>query len=321
MAPHSLTNYLYLSLTSLVAAQTIQFDGRVPAGTELTAFDAANGLFNPANVFGANLSFSKLLQLPSVSPSLFDVGTVPVEVTISDQSIFAPSADNVQTGFRRAELLPASNNGTDASTLGVKTLHFSLMKDAQRPLNLSHEYQMVFLESNDFSTNQVVLKTGTILDQPASDPDTLTLFSNVKNASVLFTTPFTADVFHNFGVTLDFTKNTTQVFYSTGADALAQVTEAVPNDVSGQGQFHFGLLKKPVNGGADITKSGFQPSGIDEGLIFGGIFEEDTTGGSATLSPSGAASVNSTAAAGLNSTAKVARRRIARRGAGKRLQF
>lgn len=116
--------------------------------------------------------------------------------------------------------------------------------------------------------------------------------------------------------------STTQVFYSTGADALAQVTEAVPNDVSGQGQFHFGLLKKPVNGGSDITKSGFQPSGIDEGLIFGGIFEEDTTGGSATLSPSGgAASANSTAAAGLNSTAKVVTRRTARRGAGRRLQF
>lgn len=61
----------------------------------------------------------------------------------SDQSIFAPSATNVQTGFRRAELIPASNNGTDPSTVGVKTLHFSIMKDAQRPLNLSHEYQMV----------------------------------------------------------------------------------------------------------------------------------------------------------------------------------
>lgn len=80
------------------------------------------------------------------------------------------------------------------------------MKDAARPLNLSHEYQMVFLESADFSTNQVVLKTGTILDQVTADPDQLMLFSNVKNASLLFSTPFTPDVFHNFGVTLDFTK-------------------------------------------------------------------------------------------------------------------
>jgi hypothetical protein len=131
-----------------------------------------------------------------------------VEVTISDKSIFAPSANNVQTGFRRAELLPASNSGTDPSTTGVKTLHFSLMKDAKRPLNLSHEYQLVFLESNDFSTNQVVLKTGTILGQATKDPDTLQLFANVNKSpnTVLFSTPFTAGVFHNFALTLDFNK-------------------------------------------------------------------------------------------------------------------
>lgn len=104
--------------------------------------------------------------------------------------------------------------------------------------------------------------------------------------------------------------STTQVFYSTGSTALAKVTEPIANDVSGQGQYHFGLLKKPVNGGSDITKSGFQPSGINEGLIFGGIFLEDTSAGSATLSPSASAS--------LNSTAKVPRRRHARRGAGDR---
>lgn len=78
------------------------------------------------------------------------------------------------------------------------------MKDTARPLNLSHEYQMVFLESNDFSTNQIVLKTGTVLDQNVADPDTLMLFSNVKNASLLFSTKFTEGTFHNFGVTLDF---------------------------------------------------------------------------------------------------------------------
>lgn len=127
-------------------------------------------------------------------------------MTISDDSIFAPSPDNIQTGFRRAELLPASNSGTDPSTTGVKTLHFSLMKDAQRPLNLSHEYQLVFLESNDFSTNQLVLKTGTVIGGGGGDPDTLQLFGNVNDGTVLFNTPFTPGVFHNFAVTLDFDK-------------------------------------------------------------------------------------------------------------------
>jgi hypothetical protein len=41
------------------------------------------------------------------------------------------------------------------------------MKDDARPLNYSHEYQLVFLETNDYSTNQFALKTGTIDGQPA----------------------------------------------------------------------------------------------------------------------------------------------------------
>ena len=140
----------------------------------------------------------------------FDVNSVPIGLTISDDSIFAPSADNVQTGFRRAELIPASNDGADASTTGLKTLHFSLSKDPLRPLNLSHEYQLVFLESADFSTNQVVLKTGTLLDgaaaAAAADPDSLMVFGNVNEAApgLLFSTAFTEGVVHNFGVVLDF---------------------------------------------------------------------------------------------------------------------
>lgn len=52
------------------------------------------------------------------------------------------------------------------------------------------------------------------------------------------------------------------------------------------------MLKKPVNGGADITKSGEQPSGINEGIIYGGIFQEDSTGGVVTLSLNPAASAS-----------------------------
>ncbi|KIH92659.1 hypothetical protein SPBR_02939 [Sporothrix brasiliensis 5110] len=280
----------FLALPLLASAQkcTIQFDGRVPSTFTAASFDTNNNLFNPSNVFGQGLKFSQLIQLPAVTGSLFDVNTVPAEVTISDKSIFAPSADNVQTGFRRAELLPASNSGTDPSTQGIKTLHFSVMQDAQRPLNLTHEYQLVFLESNDFSTNQLVLKAGTVLGQAGNvDPNTLQLFGNVNSnpPQVLFSTPFTPGVFHNFAVTLDFNKLTSQVFFSTGTTALKSVTQALANDVSGQGQFHFGVLKKPVNPGADIVHSGTQEPGINEGVIFGGIFEEDSSTGCISLSP------------------------------------
>ncbi|KAK7957998.1 hypothetical protein PG988_012846 [Apiospora saccharicola] len=237
------------SLASLGASQKckLQFDGRVPTGFAAAKFDADNGIFNPSNVVGKGLKLSEVIKMPAVNGSLFDTKTKPVEVTINDKSIFAPSATNVQTGFRRAELLIASNNGTDGSAQGVKTLHFSVMKDAAKPLNLTHEYQLVFLEDNSFSTNQFVLKTGTILGGDAkADPDTLQLFGNVnsKPLQTLFSTKFTEGVFHNFAVTNDFNKKTTQVFYSTGVAALKEQTKALANDNSGQGQFHFGILKR-----------------------------------------------------------------------------
>jgi Glycoside hydrolase 131 catalytic N-terminal domain len=143
------------------------------------------------------------------NPQFDNDATISVEVTLSDASIFAPSATNIQTGFRRAELQPASNNGTDPSTLGIKTLHFSLRKDDARPLNTSHEYQLVFLEDAAFSTNQFVLKTGTIAGQLAGqDPDLLVLQGNVRdfaNVVNLFNVSFVADTWHNFGLVLDFT--------------------------------------------------------------------------------------------------------------------
>ena len=78
---------------------------------------------------------------------------------------------------------------------------------------------------------------------------------------------------------------TTQVFYSQGGDALEAQTKAIKNDVSGQGQFHFGVLKKGTDGVGDITKNGFQEAGIDEGVIFGGIFQEDSSDGCISLEP------------------------------------
>ena len=75
--------------------------------------------------------------------------------------------------------------------------------------------------------------------------------------------------------------STIQVFYSENYAPLKAVTEVLPNDNSGQGQFHFGILKKPTGftDGADITQVGYQPKNINEGVIFGGIFEEDSSKG------------------------------------------
>ncbi|PBP16380.1 hypothetical protein BUE80_DR012832 [Diplocarpon rosae] len=291
-----------IALASAAAAQKcpLAFDGRVPAGSTPAFFDTEASPFSTGYVKGANVSFSQLLELPTVPASLFDAvnQSLAVEVTIDDQSIFAPSPTNVQVGFRRAELQIDSNNGTDSSTTGIKTLHFSVRKDNARPLNTSHEYQLVFLEDASYSANQFVLKTGTIDGQPAGqDPNLLVLVSNtnVKPSVNFFNTSFTENVWHNFGLTLDFTANTTTVLYSTDSTPLAVVNGPAANDISGQGQYHFGVLKKPTGSNlTDVTKEGYQEAGIDEGVIYGAIFMEDSTGGCVSLSPADAAAPNTT---------------------------
>lgn len=148
----------FLALASSVASATplgnqlfakaanscaIVFDGRVPADAALTDFDTENGggwnPFNPGFVKGNNISWSEILLLPKTKrQSRFDTeaGTVPLEVTISDESIFMQ-----QKGFRRAGLQFAKDdNQKSPASEGVKTLHFSLLQDESRPLNLSHEY-------------------------------------------------------------------------------------------------------------------------------------------------------------------------------------
>ena len=66
--------------------------------------------------------------------------------------------------------------------------------------------------------------------------------------NVFFSTPFTADVWHNFAVEVDWNARTLVVFYSQDAESLRPVTDTVPNSSAasssaGQGDFHFGVLK------------------------------------------------------------------------------
>jgi hypothetical protein len=99
----------------------ITIDGRIPQNFALSTFDTTSSPFNPNYVLGQNLTWSKILNFPHVSPSKFDIRAKDkaVEVTISDRSLFVPGGGNAQVGFRRAGLL--LGNGSDATVVGVKT--------------------------------------------------------------------------------------------------------------------------------------------------------------------------------------------------------
>ncbi|KAM0332046.1 hypothetical protein ACHAQA_002315 [Verticillium albo-atrum] len=259
----------------------IVFDGRVPQTATPQDFDTAGGggfnPFNPDFVKGNNLTWSEIILLPEIAPaSRFDRAnaTRPLEVTISDESIFM-----TQNGFRRAGLQFAAdtNNGSPAN-VGVKTLHFSLQTDPARPLNFTHEYLNVWHETAAFDANQFNFQTGAIIGQPDIPADHWKLLDRTN--ALLWSTPVLNNgTWQNFGLTLDFDANTIQVLYSEGNAALApsgNSTFAV--DLSGEGQYQIGILKKPT-GTDDVVNSGFQTSPLDEGLIYSGLFIEDSANG------------------------------------------
>ncbi|KAF5236203.1 hypothetical protein FAUST_6672 [Fusarium austroamericanum] len=252
----------------------VVFDGRVPANASLTDFDKENGggwnPYNPGFVKGNNISWSEIIKLPQTTPSRFDVSgkTLPLEVTISDKSIFMK-----QLGFRRAGLQFSKDKNEDSpGSEGIKTLHFSLMQDKSRPLNLSHEYINVWHEKADFSGNQFQFQSGTIIGQNHTAA-TWKLFD--EKMKLLWETPMLEGKWQNFAITLNFDKNTIQAYYSEGSKALKAATQPIARDLSGQGQYQIGMLKKPT-GTDDVANAGFQEANLNEGLIYGGIFLEDS---------------------------------------------
>lgn len=78
-----------------------------------------------------------------------------IAVSVDNSSVFAPGGGNQQYGFRRTELIAQKNGSHTALNaemeVGVTSFHFSIKLDPRKPLNYSHEYQVVFIEPNDGS--------------------------------------------------------------------------------------------------------------------------------------------------------------------------
>ncbi|CAJ2501393.1 Uu.00g042460.m01.CDS01 [Anthostomella pinea] len=255
----------------------IILNGLVATTKTPTDFDSyATSPFNPDYIRGSE-AFSTTLKFPNVTNSRFDNATYKaVEVTIDDASIFQE-----QNGFRRAGLQIQGDTNTDGpGTTGVRTLHWSVKQDAERALNLTHEYLNVWHETSDYSANQFNFEAGTIIGTSGSDKNNFKILN--RQNTLVWSTTIDASAWQNFAVTLDFDKNTLQVYYSTRDEPLAAVTTALANDNSGDGQYQIGILKKPT-GTSDVVNSGYQETGIDEGQIYGGLFLEDSASGCISL--------------------------------------
>ncbi|KAF3913178.1 hypothetical protein AA313_de0205158 [Arthrobotrys entomopaga] len=273
--------------TTAIGSNPILFDGRIPPLFRSALLDDdSTSPYNAQYVLGLE-PWSKVVHFPNVDHSLFDVplGGKPVIVSINDKSIFQG-----QTGFRRSELLPDVNSGDDVTTNGIVAHHFSIRTDNTRPLNYSHEYQPVFIETQDYASHVWQLKTGTPFGESWTDEaaKTLRIYSSSTSSDALeiFNIPFTTEDWHNFALEEDWDNNMLTLYYSTGQNPLAVVAGPMVNDNSGKGQFHVGMLKLPTGpDGIDVTKDGYQEKRPNEGLTYGGVFIEDTSSGSVTLQP------------------------------------
>ncbi|KZT35386.1 hypothetical protein SISSUDRAFT_1071847 [Sistotremastrum suecicum HHB10207 ss-3] len=291
VAASSLLLASLVSATPLPKACKILFDGRVPLTATPADFDKTTSLYNNQFILGQNQTFDEIIKFPIVLPSL--INAKPVEVTINDQSIFFPGSGPLQSGFRRSELIPGPNNGTDSTVIGTTTVHFSIQTDPLKPLNYSHEYHPVWHERNDFNGDHFDLETGTPFTPskesiPIHNPKTLRIagFSVPTPEQNVFITDFTDFTWHNFALTIGWNTNKTTVYYSQNYEPLKKVAGPFTNDNSDGGQFHFGFLKLPTGPqGIDVAHQGYQEHirGA-EGLIYGGIFIEDSSNGCVTLS-------------------------------------
>ncbi|SPQ98250.1 unnamed protein product (mitochondrion) [Plasmodiophora brassicae] len=171
-----------------------------------------------------------------------------------------------------------------------------MMQNHGRQLNLSHEYQLVFIEAQR-GTHVFEIKYGAAYRNASSaapvDVDTsnrLRLMSSTMNgfdkAKVLFETPLTPGVFHNFTVTIDWERATPMAYCSQGNAPLELVVPTTSNAVGRPGaEFHVGIVKLPVGPPNSVVFDGFQERGIHESLVYGRVFVEDSTAGVVALPP------------------------------------
>jgi len=146
-----------------------------------------------------------------------------VRVTITDQSSW-----NGQQ-MMRTELIPELQNIANVQT-GVRYYRWSMKQGDTNQLDSTNEHQVVFWEAH-FAD----IKYG------GSGGANLYFYVNGKS---LWQAPFTANVWQNFAIKVDYNARTVSLYHSTGGDAMTEVVPTTAASVS-QSDWHVGILRLP----------------------------------------------------------------------------
>ncbi|KAJ3572957.1 hypothetical protein NP233_g2740 [Leucocoprinus birnbaumii] len=298
-----ISKLLVLAAASLrIAATPVLFDGRLPLSYTQADLDNSVEPFLTVVKGSESASHYTRLEGSSMAPTPlwrtfpFKADEQVISVSIDNTSVFLPGGTNPQYGFRRTDIIAELNGSPDplipVIENGTTVFHFSIKADTKRPLNYTHEYQIVFIEPNDGSHIFGVQLGTPFSSDPNSRPTKDNHFFKVLDHSlnILFETPFLPAVWHNFAVQVDWEARTLGVWYSLEALPLIPVTHLVENTSeqtgdAGKGEFHFGVLKLPLVDPndtpaqqGDVVHFGIQ-EGTTEGLHYSGVFVESVAKG------------------------------------------
>ncbi|KAI0044808.1 glycoside hydrolase family 131 protein [Auriscalpium vulgare] len=280
----------FFAFISLSRATRVLWDGRAPFNYTEADLDASDGPYLSVVKGTQNASHYVSFLGHSVAPTpLWAQPEQTILSTIDNTSIFTPGSSPPQTGFRRGEIIAQPYAGANRTIFdseietGISTFHFSIQSVKALPLNYTHEYQVVWIEPTD-GTHVFDLQIGTPFNTtPSAASHDLKI--RTHNRTVIFSTPFVPEQWHNFAVVVDWTRLTVRTFYSIGAGHLSAVSPTVANTgvtsgADGQGEFHFGILKlplidpsQPAAEQGDVVHFGIQ-EGDKEGLLYSGVFVE-----------------------------------------------
>ncbi|KAF8272613.1 hypothetical protein EI94DRAFT_1795989 [Lactarius quietus] len=166
---------------------------------------------------------------------------------------------------------------------GQTAIHFSVQGNSTHSLNLSNEYQLVFVESTTDGSHFFELQTGTPSNTTLPEDDANTLRIIGHSGNVVFQTSFNASLWHNFAVLVDWSNSTLQVFYTSGDCLLQNVTDVVDNSSAANlspGDLVIGLLKTGSDDSNQVNATTCGAQGdTAEAILYSAVFVESTSGG------------------------------------------
>ncbi|KAI0292395.1 hypothetical protein BC826DRAFT_1146699 [Russula brevipes] len=274
----------------------VLWEGRAPYNYTEADIDSSFGPYLSAVKGTQNAShYFRFLGHTLNATPIWPIPEQPIRAIVDNSSVFTPGGSAPQLGFRRSEIIaqpPGGGNRTSFDAMlesGITAFHFSVYRDEGLPLNYTHEYQALWVEPTDGS-HVFDLQLGTPFNTTPSSGADRVLRIRAHDGTVLFHTPFRRARWHNFAVVVDWDKLTLRAFFSLGARPLKAMTEVQNNSgassgPTGQGEFHFGVLKLPLIDPsethaeqADVAHFGVQ-EGRCEALIYSGVFIESTQSG------------------------------------------